>query len=53
MRRAVFARCDEPASLVDVRRQTAAMVYLLRTTRYLGHCRSFDAEVLHEQGLPP
>jgi hypothetical protein len=38
----------EHASLVGVRRRTPGMVYLLRTTRYSGHCRSSDDEVFYE-----
>jgi hypothetical protein len=38
----------EPASLVGMHRHTPGMVYLSRTTRYSGHRRISDAEVLQE-----
>jgi hypothetical protein len=48
-----WVSCDiayrhEPTSLIGVRKHTFGMVYLLHTTRYSGHCRSSDAEILHE-----
>jgi hypothetical protein len=42
-----LARHHEIVSLVDVRRSTLGMVYLLRTTWYSGYCRSSDAKVLY------
>jgi hypothetical protein len=43
-----LAYCHEPVSLVGVRKHTPVMVYLLGTTRYLGHCRSSDAEIFYD-----
>jgi hypothetical protein len=34
--------------VTSMHRCTLSMVYLLRTIRYLGHCRSSDAEVLYK-----
>lgn len=47
-----LARRHETASLVGMRMHTHDMVYLLNTTRYLGHYRTSDVEVLYEQGRP-
>jgi hypothetical protein len=38
----------EPMSFVEMHTHTPGMVYPLHTTRYSGHCRSSDAEVLYE-----